>query len=179
MSSTLRITLSEVGQGCEQDPTPPGTFPGHGNYAFLLGCDGAPVVKAGRQMGPVAFDHGYAEIPDVDPGDYLVLIMVNPFHVSGGTFQSNMVALHQVVVCGCCETTCLRVYQTGCHQCFALNVLALQFLAAGKVVDPRVAQTAVTALPEVLRVGPPDTGDPGVLRAVEIVGKDFLATARG
>jgi len=179
MSSTLRVSLSAVGQGCEQDPTPAGVFPGHGNYAFLLHCNGQPVVKAGREFGPVPFDHGYAEMRDIDPGDYLVLVMVNPFHVAGSTFQSNMVALHQVVVCACCETTCLRIWQSGWHNCFAVNVLALQYLVAGGIVDAKVAQPAVTALQEVLRLGQPDPADAEILRLVDGVGKEFLATARG
>lgn len=175
MPSTLRITLSAVGTGCQQDPTPPAVFPRPGIYAFLLDCNGSPVIKAGQEQGAIAFDHGYAEVRDIDPGRYIVLVMVNPFATGGASFQSNMVSLHAIEVCGCCETQCVRIYQTGWHQCFRVNVFALQFLGRAQVLKPDVVERAVTALQEALAVGMPQPADAAILRTVGQVADMFQA----
>jgi hypothetical protein len=162
MPNTLRVELSAVGHGCVQDATPPATFPRPGNYALLLNCDLSSVIKAGKEFGPVPFDHGYCEFHDVDPGNYVILVVVNPAKGAGNTFHSNMICLHQLVVCGCCETICVRVYQTGWHQCFSFNVQALQLLKDSDVLTPELADPAINALGEVLRQGPPDPTDPPI-----------------
>jgi hypothetical protein len=173
--ATLRVNLSAVGNGCDQDPTPGNAFPGPGWYVFLTDCKGAAFVYAGKQYGPFPVDHGYAEIADVPTGTYLLFAIVNPFPVGapipGGEliFQSNFVS-HFAVVDVCCEdhcgTKCVTLYNSGWHYCVQVVVFVLEHLAANKRIDPQAAETARTALLEVLRAG----GDPQPVDAA-IIGR--------
>src|SRR5712692_8842442 len=115
MPNTIRVNLSTVGNGCGQDGTPPGKWPGQGWYAFLYNCNGTPYTKAGKQYGPVPIDHGYCEFYDVERGEYLVFAIVNPFPVGpGGLFQANFTTHFAIVdVCECCETICVKLYNSG------------------------------------------------------------------
>ncbi len=179
MASTLRIELSTVGRGCEQDPTPAAQFPAGGNYAILLTCAGQPVVKAGKNLGPIAFDHGYTEIKDVDPGTYLVLVLTNPFHIAGQTFQSNMVSIHQVVVCECCDDVCVRIYQPGWHNCFAVNLIAARWLGIAGVLKADVVDQIATGLQQALQVGRPDPTDAAIIQVVNNAARAFQGGTPG
>lgn len=81
--ATIKVNLSKVGNACEQDETPPNSFPSGGWYAFLQNCNGTPFVNAGKEYGPFPMDHGYVEIKDVPPGRYLLFAMENPFPIGG------------------------------------------------------------------------------------------------
>jgi hypothetical protein len=177
MANTLRVTLSAVGQPCMQDPTPPAPFPAPGQYAFLLDCNGQPLVKAGREYGPVAFRHGYAEFDDVPQGRHLILVMTNPFGVGGTTFQSNFVAFGIVDACGCCDTDCAVVYQTGWHHCFTTTVLAARFLGRAQALDPGLVARIVEPLQEALKVGEAPGPERELLRLVEGIAGEFMTPA--
>lgn len=177
MPSTLRLTVSAVGTPCAQDPTPAGNFPGPGLYAFLLTCDGTPLVRAGKEYGPVAVDHGYAEFHDVPAGEFLALVMLNPFGVGGETFQSNFVAFDLVRVCGCCDTVCASVYQTGWHHCFQTTVLAAEMLGRAKMLPPDVVTAVTAALGKALQVGQVAKPEGAVLEVIGRVASAFAGAA--
>ncbi len=177
MSSTLRVSLSAVGQSCAQDSVAPGVFPGAGHYAFLLNCNGQPVVRAGKEYGPVPFNHGYAEFVDVPRGEYLVLDMLNPFGVGGVTFQSNFVAFGIVEVCGCCETVCTKIYQTGWHHCFTTTVLAAEILGRVGILDAGLVQRIAEPLMEAIKLGTPVREETVLVDNIGRIFGQFTATA--
>ena len=177
MAATLRVTLSAVGQPCAQDSTPPAPFPSPGQYAFLLDCDGAPLVRAGREYGPAPLRHGYCEFDDVPAGRWLVLVMTNPFGAGGNVIQSNFVAFGIATVCGCCETSCVVVYQTGWHHCFQTTLLAAQILGRLKVLDPGLVERIAGGLQEALKVGEAPRPEVELLQVVQGVAQQFLEPA--
>lgn len=164
---TLNVHLTATGDGCSQDPTPAGIWPGPGRYLFLLTCAGALYRKAGRDYGPIPVDHGYAEIKDVDPGVYKILVFTNPFRVAGEVFQSNMIYLHEVEVCCGCGDECVTIAQPGWHVCFQVNLLVVRALELAGQLPADLAQRATAVLDEVLKTGRPTPGDAAVLAVID------------
>lgn len=181
--ATLKVNLSAVGNGCGQDPTPAGKFPGSGWYVFLNRCDGSPFVHAGKEYGPFPVDHGYAEIKDVPPGTYLLFAIVNPFVVGvpipGGEviYQSNFASHFAVVKVCCadhCRDICVTLYNSGWHYCVQVIVFWFQMLAALKKLDPEIARAATDALNRALKTGGEALpGDANVNRQIQQIARAF------
>lgn len=151
--STLKVNLSKVGNACDQDATPAGRFPNSGWYVFLYTCAGVPFVKAGKEYGPFAVDHGYVEIPDVPPGRYVLFAIVNPFPITapvpGGEiiYQANFASHFAVVdVCCGCDDVCVTLYNSGWHYCVQVIVFWFQLLALQNRIKPEIARGAIDAL---------------------------------
>ena len=156
--STLKVNLSKVGNACDQDATPAGKFPSPGWYVFLYTCAGAPFVKAGKEYGPFAVNHGYVEIPDVPPGRYILFAIVNPFPVSqpipGGEviFQANFASHFAIVdVCCGCDDICVTLYNSGWHYCVQVIVFWFQLLQLQNRIKPEIAKGAIEALNAAVR----------------------------
>ncbi len=169
--ATLKVNLSEVGNACEQDPTPAGHFPNPGWYVFLADCQGNPVVRAGKEYGPFPVNHGYVEIPDVPPGRYLLFGMVNPFPVTklipGGEviFQSNFASHFAIIdVCCGCHDYCVTLYNSGWHYCVHVIVFWFELLMAHEQMAPELGRNAINALNAALETSKALPTDAAVVR---------------
>ncbi len=180
--ATLKINLTEVGNACDQDSTPGNVFPGQGWCVFLNTCDGKPFVRAGKQYGPFAVDHGYVEIKDVPPGRYVLYAIVNPFPVSqfipGGiaVYQSNYTSHFAVVdVCRGCHDVCVTLYNSGWHYCVRTIIHWFRLLAMNKQIEPNVADNAINAMTEALeKAGETMPGDNEIIRQLGDLTETFI-----
>lgn len=174
--ATIKVNLSKVGNACEQDETPPNSFPSGGWYAFLQNCNGTPFVNAGKEYGPFPMDHGYVEIKDVPPGRYLLFAMENPFPIGGKPipggevlYQANYVSHFAIVeICCRCEEICVILYNSGWHYCVQVIIYWFELLALTKQMDPKIANAARDALSAAVRsAGKTFPTDEGIIRHLE------------
>jgi hypothetical protein len=185
MSTTLKINLSAVGNGCEQDTTPGNIFPGNGWFVFLNRCDGKPFVHAGKQYGPFSVNHGYVEIKDVPRGKYLLFAIVNPFpvnvHVPGGelVYQSNFASHFAVVdVCDCCDDMCITLYNSGWHYCVTVIIEWFLLQVRHGALDAAVAEPAIAALTRAAEAaGETQPGDAHIIRQIRELTAQFREQA--
>jgi hypothetical protein len=180
--ATLKVNLTIVGNASIQENTPANLFPMNGWYLFLLKPDCSDFSKPmnNRSYGMIPVDRGYAEIKDVPPGRYLLYAIQNPFEIAafegGGLFQSNYISQYAVVdVCCGCKDVCVTLYNTGLHHCIIIIVHWLNLLAAQKYVDPKIAQTAIKALTDVVKAtGKTSPGDEILNAHIEKITKLFI-----
>jgi hypothetical protein len=155
--ATIKVNLTKIGHACELDETPAGVWPRRGWYLFLQNCDGTPFKRGGKYYERIPVDYGYAEIPNVPPGLYILFAIVNPFHINDPShpneivYQSNYTSHFAMVnVCCGCQDVCVTLYNSGWHYCVHVIVHWFWYLIEQKQIDGEVANNAIKALTKLL-----------------------------
>ncbi len=182
--ATLKVNLSRLGNACDQDPTPAGAFPSGGWYVFLFACNDLshPLVRAGKQYGPIPMDHGYAEIKDVPAGRYVVFAMENPFTIGAvpipngeELIQANFTSHFAIVdVCCGCDDICVKLYNPGWHYCVRIIIWWFELLASRNQLNAEIARPAIDALNNAVKAaGRTLPGDEAVLSYLGQITRTF------
>jgi hypothetical protein len=179
--ATLKVNLSKVGHACDVDETPAGIFPQNGWYLYLQKCDGTSFSRGGKYYENIPVDHGYAEIPNVPEGLYILFAIVNPFPTTVQTpfadiiYQSNMVSHFAMIdVCCGCKDVCVTLYNSGWHYCVYVIIHWFQFLVEQKQMNVNIAENAINAMQEAIKTtGKTQPTDSNIIKQLAKITEEF------